>query len=127
MKTTTRMVLAAGAVPLALLGFAGTALADDGVARAASGARTEYYDGSDIVIVYDTYKDSHGAVGWIEVQQANGSYKAFPHVYAGRGAGTSELVHQDVLRETSRIKVVSCLQDGVGGKPWNCGQKYING
>jgi hypothetical protein len=25
------------------------------------------------------------------------------------------------------VKVVSCLQDGVGGTPWNCGVAYGGG
>lgn len=108
------------------------ALAADGVARAAGrAAETWYRDHTgftdDLIVVSDTLKDDHGAAGWIEVQQADGSWKRFPKIYNGKGNGTSVSVRQDVLREHARVKVVSCLQDGVGGTPWNCGVAYGGG
>ena len=34
---------------------------------------------------------------------------------------------QDVRREASTVKTVSCLQDGRYGRPWNCGSTYVSG
>jgi hypothetical protein len=45
----------------------------------------------------------------------------------GNGYKTSVSVRQDVLREGAQVKVVSCLQDGVGGSPYNCGIAYGGG
>lgn len=115
------------------VGLAATpALAGDGVARAAGGAAETWYRDytgltDDLIVVTDRVKDGHGAVGWIEVKQADGSWNRFPKIYNGKGYQTSVSVRQDVLREAAQVKVVSCLQDGVGGSPWNCGVSYGGG
>lgn len=102
------------------------AQADTGVVFGAGGF-TSYHDDGDKVQVYDTEKDSHGVAGWIEVKQANGSWKKFPKLYVGTGRGTLVIVTQDVVREGSDIKMVNCLQDGRSGTPWNCAFKIIRG
>ncbi len=61
------------------------------------------------------------------MRQADGSWNRFPKIYNGKGYNTSVSVRQDVLREGAQVKVVSCLQDGVGGSPYNCGIAYGGG
>lgn len=129
MRTSARRGwLAATALPLLVLATSHAAYANDGTAYAADHAAITYYwDRGDYITVCDNAYDSHGAVGWIEVRQADGSYRAFPHLYEGGGYKHCTQVVQDVLREGSTVKVVSCLQDGRYGRPWNCGQVYVAG
>ncbi|MEP6631307.1 MAG: hypothetical protein ABJA89_12600 [Lapillicoccus sp.] len=132
-RTIGRSAAVVGTAALCSVLMAATpALAADGVARAAgSAAETWYRDYTgftdDLIVVTDRLKDSHGAVGWIEVKQADGSWNRFPKIYNGKGYNTSVSVRQDVLREGAQVKVVSCLQDGVGGSPYNCGIAYGGG
>lgn len=125
------IALAATAALCSIALGAGPALAANGYASSGQAAKTSYEDHTgftdDFITVEDTAKDDHGAVGWIEVQQADGSWNRFPKIYAGRGVGTHESVRQDVVRELARVKVYSCLQDGVGGSPYNCGIAYGGG
>lgn len=109
--------------------FAPAARAESRSATAADGAaQTTYFDDRDNVEVCDFVSDHHGAIGWIEVRQANGTFKAFSRVYNGNGARRGCItVHQDVLREASTVKVVSCIVDGPHGRPFNCGQQYASG
>ncbi|MEO7235564.1 MAG: hypothetical protein ABIW80_09325 [Lapillicoccus sp.] len=123
-----RTWLAIAVIPLVVLATSHTAFASNGTAYAADHAAiTYYFDSGDYVTVCDNDIDSHGAVGWIEVRQADGSYHAFPHLYEGDGYNHCTQVVQDVQRETATVKVVSCLQDGRYGRPWNCGFVYVSG
>jgi hypothetical protein len=120
------------ATAAAVLAVASPAAAADGTAAAAgSAAETRYQDHTghrdDIITITDTARDTHGAAGWIEVQQADGSWNKLPKIYVGGGVGSSTQVHQDVIRELARVRVVSCLQDGPGGSPYNCGIAYGGG
>ena len=127
-KLVRRGWLAVATIPLVVLATSHTAFAVNGTAYAADhDAVTYYFDSGDYVTVCDEEYDAHGAVGWIEVRQADGSYKAFPHLYEGSGYNHCTQVVQDVLRESSRVKVVSCLQDGRYGRPYSCGFTYTNG
>ena len=132
-RRTGRSAVVVGVAALsAVLLTATPALAADGVARAAGGAAETWYRDytgftDDLIVVTDRAKDGHGAAGWIEVKQSDGSWNRFPKIYNGKGYGTSVSVRQDVLREGAQVKVVSCLQDGVGGSPWNCGVSYGGG
>jgi hypothetical protein len=104
------------------------ALAADGYVYAAGyAALTTYHDVGDKIEVTDNAKDGEGAVGWIAVKQADGSYKDFPHVYNGYGFGQTVTVTQDVVREASEYRIESCIQNGPNGTPYNCGFKYYSG
>jgi hypothetical protein len=123
-----RTWLAIAVIPLVVLATSHAAFASDGEAWAADHAAVTYFfDSGDFVTVCDMAYDHHGAVGWIEVKQADGSYNAFPHVYEGDGYKTCTQVVQDVRREAATVKIVSCLQDGRYGRPWNCGFRYVSG
>jgi hypothetical protein len=124
-----RRVLAVAAVGVCAtaVGLQPAAAADGYVYAAGYAALTVYHDVGDKIDVIDNAKDNEGAVGWIEVQQANGTFKAFPHIYVGGGFTTKVTVTQDVLREGSRVKIVSCIQNGPSGHPYNCGIAYANG
>ena len=129
--TSRRVAAAASATIVAAVSItlsAPTASAASASAFAANGnAETVYYDNGDWVVVCDMERDRHGAMGWIEIRQANGSFRAFSHIYAGSGKGHCAKVHQDVLREASLVKVVSCLVDGPHGRPFSCGHQYVKG
>ena len=133
-----RAAVVAGAVLLSLgsIGaLAPTASADSGGAHAVRRddgnyrATTYYQDDGDKVTVCDVNgADHHGAVGWIQVRQADGhTYKKFPSVYDGRGSGSCVSVVQDVIRESSVVGIFSCYQDGPSGEPWGCGATFVNG
>ena len=122
LTAVTTMAAAACAITVA----APSSQADTGVVFGAGGF-TSYHDDGDKVQVYDTEKDSHGVAGWIEVKQANGSWKKFPKIYVGTGVGTLVIVTQDVVRESADVKIVNCLQDGQSGQPWNCAFDIISG
>ena len=121
-----RSLLAATAAACALVFVAPSAQAATGVVFGAGGF-TSYHDDGDQVQVYDTETDTHGVAGWIEVKQADGSWKKFPKIYVGTGSGTLVIVTQDVSREAADVKMVNCLQDGQSGAPWNCAFKIISG
>lgn len=131
MNKTRSVGVAATAAFCSIALTAGPAMAANGYASSGQAARTTYADHTghtdDFITVEDTLKDDHGAVGWIEVQQPDGSWNRFPKIYAGGGVGTSVSVRQDVSRELARVRVYSCLQDGVGGSPYNCGIGYGGG
>lgn len=128
MTKRVRAAAALVAVPmLAVLTMQSAAAADGKVWAANDAAYTYYTDKGDYVTVCDRAPDGHGAVGWIAVRQSDGSYKNFPRVYQGNGDGHCAIVSQDVLREGSPIKIVSCLIDGPNGTPYGCGTKYIQG
>ena len=70
----------------------------------------------------------HGAIGWIEVQQADGSWNAFPRVYNGYGNNHCHYERpQNVQREQAAIKIVSCFVDGRYGTPYWCRSDVIGG
>lgn len=95
-----RTWLAIAAIPLVVLATSHAAFADNGEAWAADHAAVTYFfDSGDYVTVCDMAYDHHGALGWIEVKR----------------------------REASTVKIVSCLQDGRYGRPWNCGFTYVSG
>jgi hypothetical protein len=91
------------------------------------GAVTSYVDNGDRVHVCDQAKDGHGALGWISIQQANGSFKHAPRVYFGGGAYYCRIVTQDVVRETASMLITSCLVDGPNGTPFNCRSAGFSG
>jgi hypothetical protein len=121
------------AIAASIAAAAITGLALAGPAQAASGdvwttgGSAHYVDRGDEVLVYDNERDNHGVVGWISVQQADGSYKNFPRLYVGTGDGTYVSATQDVLREGARMKITVCLIDGRAGTPFNCSFKYFSG
>lgn len=127
MKRWVQAGLVAAAIPVLAATTVQSASAADGKAYAAGqSASTSYWDGGDYITVCDLETDHHGAIGWIAVKQSNGSYKNFPRVYEGGGYNHCTQVVQNVLREASTIKIVSCVVDGPNGSPFNCGIKYVN-
>ena len=126
-------VLASAMVLISGGALSAHAAASPRVYAANSAGYTQYFDrfsdgrDADQVWVCDTSRDGHGVIGWIEVQQADGSYDAKPRIYAGRGINTCEVVTQDVLREASRIRVHSCVVDGRYGRPYGCSYAYVTG
>lgn len=119
-----RWATAAVTVAVVLAAATPAGAADGQVQAVNHGAETYYADHTghidDYITVHDTMQDGHGAVGWIEVQQADGSWNRFPKIYVGTGWMTSTSVRQDVLRELAGVRVYSCLQDGVDGTPYRC-------
>ncbi|RKH69207.1 hypothetical protein [Corallococcus aberystwythensis] len=89
--------------------------------------RTCFDDGGDIYTVYDLDSDNEGVVGWVEVKQANGTWKAFARVYVGTGYNTSKGNNVDIVREGAQVKIVACRQNGSGGTPYSCGTAIIAG
>jgi len=119
------VVATAGA--LIALNIQPAAAADGYVYAAGYAALTVYHDSGDQIDVVDNARDGEGAVGWIAVKQADGTYKSFSHIYNGKGFGEKITVTQDVLREASEYRIVSCIQNGPYGSPYNCGTKYYSG
>ncbi|NMO19253.1 hypothetical protein HPC49_16535 [Pyxidicoccus fallax] len=108
-----------------------TAFAADGTAYTSDAGdiagRTHFDDNGDIYTVYDMDADNEGVVGWIEVQQADGSWRAFRRVYVGSGDGTHESNNVDIVREGARVKIVACRQNGPSGNPYACGTAIVTG
>lgn len=133
MKHVIRAVIAAVAAPVLLAAVAGpAAAANDTVYAVNDAAATTYYDygtsmGDDFIQVCDLAGDREGAIGWIEVQQADGSWAAKPRVYAGQGSGSCASVNHDVAREQADVRLWSCIVNGPYGVPYNCGSKRIQG
>ena len=114
--------------PVAMVAAAPTASADSGgVCSVGCAGDIYFYDNGDLIELSDNKKDDHGVMGWISVQQADGSYKNFPRVYLGSGYNTATAVTQDVIREGARMKLTACWVDGANGTPYNCGFRYIDG
>ena len=104
------------------------AWAANGTATSVGGAsNTVYTDNGDVVTVCDFSIDGHGAIGWISVQQTNGSYSKFPNVYNGKGGDTCQSRTQNVTREGARVRVTACLVDGANGTPYRCASKVVSG
>ncbi|WP_163998490.1 hypothetical protein [Pyxidicoccus caerfyrddinensis] len=123
---------ALGAVAAVLVGLSGApAFAASGCANTTdtgdTAGKTCFDDGGDIYTVYDLDSDNEGVVGWIEVRQADGSWKAFARVYVGTGYNTHKGNNVDVVREGAQVKVVACRQNGSGGTPYSCGTAIIAG
>lgn len=128
MKSSKRVVLAIATATLLVATSATPASASsDTVYSANRAGSTAYYDAFDQVEVCDRLKDAHGAIGWISVKQADGSWSNFPRVYEGGGVNHCTLVSQDVIREFASIRIYSCWVDGAFGTPYNCGSKVIDG
>lgn len=123
LRTITVTVAVAASASLALAVPAHAASGDVWT----TGGSAHYVDRGDEVLVYDNQPDGHGVVGWISVQQADGSYKSFPRLYVGTGNGTYVSATQDVLREGARMKITVCLVDGRAGTPYNCSWAYFSG
>ena len=92
-----------------------------------AGASTHFDDNGDIYTVCDEDADSMGAVGWIDVRQADGSWKSFPKVYVGTGNGTCKGNNTDILRESAQVKIHACRQNGSTGTPQDCGYIIVSG
>ncbi|CAA9232732.1 MAG: hypothetical protein AVDCRST_MAG41-1073 [uncultured Corynebacteriales bacterium] len=123
-RIITTIAVTAGAS----IALAGPAMADSGeVYSVGAAAKTIFNDQNNVVSVWDRAADSHGAVGWIEVRQADGSWNRFPKVYNGNGNGTYVAQQFDIARESAQLRVVSCLQDGANGTPYSCGSAILNG
>ncbi|RKH03181.1 hypothetical protein D7X74_36475 [Corallococcus sp. CA047B] len=123
---------ALGAVVAVLVGLGGApAFAANGTAYTSdagdTAGKTYFNDDGDIYTVYDTDSDNEGVVGWVEVQQANGSWKAFARVYVGTGYNTHASNNVDIVREGARVKIVACRQNGPSGTPYSCGTAIISG
>ncbi|WP_147444988.1 hypothetical protein [Corallococcus sp. CA053C] len=89
--------------------------------------KTCFNDNGDIYTVTDTDADNEGVVGWIEVEQANGTWKAFAKVYVGSGYNTSDGNNVDITNESARVRVWACRQNGSGGTPYSCGSAVLLG
>ncbi|WP_143168266.1 hypothetical protein [Jatrophihabitans endophyticus] len=88
---------------------------------------TTFDDRIDVYTVYDDDKDSVGVVGWIQVQQANGGWATYEHVYVGTGEGTSRSAYHDITRESSPVRIWACRQNGASGTPFSCGTAVVAG
>ncbi|MBB2988079.1 hypothetical protein [Terracoccus luteus] len=130
-KPVSRLAGTAAALAVlvpAAVAVAPSAVADSGgVCSVGCAGDIYFYDNGDLVTLSDNKADGHGVIGWISVQQADGSYKPFPRIYLGSGKDTATAVTQDVLREASRVKLTVCWIDGARGTPFNCGFRYISG
>ena len=115
-------ILLAGNSPA--LAASGTAYSTDGGTR---GASTQFNDNGDSYRVCDLDGDYMRAVGWIEVRQADGSWKKFQKVEAADGVGDCNGNDVDILRETAQVKIVACRQNGAFATPQDCGWIIISG
>lgn len=79
-----------------------------------------YKDNGDVVSVCDDLANSEGVKGRMWVQQADGSYSAWPWIYNGGGKDTCKSVTQDVVRESAPIKLTICRSNGSSGTPFDC-------
>lgn len=115
-------ILLLGNVPA--MAASGTAWSTDAGDR---GASTYYNDNGDSYKVCDEDADYMGAVGWIEVKQADGSWNKFPSRYAGDGNDTCNGNNVDILRESAQVKIVACRQNGPYASPQDCGYIIVPG
>lgn len=100
----------------------GTAYSTDG---GTPGASTYFNDAEDRYRVCDREVDGWDAVGWIEVKQADGSWKRFSKVYARGGACVPH--DTEVLREAADMRVWACLStDPIAGL-YACGSRLLQG
>ncbi|TQK70653.1 hypothetical protein [Nocardioides sp. SLBN-35] len=122
-------VLGSALAATSLLAASPATAASGSVDAIGGGARTWFGDADNIVIVSDRLGDYHGAVGWIEIKQADGSWNQRPatRIYVGAGEGSFQSIPVTVNREAADVRLVSCLQDGASGSPWNCNRKIISG
>ena len=88
---------------------------------------TYFEDRIDVYTVYDDDADSEGVVGWIQVRQADGSWKSFERLYVGTGAGTSRSAYHDIIREQATVRIWACRQNGPTGTPYSCGTADVPG
>lgn len=122
--------VAVAAVSVVLLS-AGPAIADSGNAYTSDtgdiAGHTHFDDRIDVYTVYDDDKDSEGVVGWIEVRQANGSWKGYERLYVGTGNNTHRSAYRDIQREGADVRIWACRQNGSGGSPYSCGRAVVRG
>jgi hypothetical protein len=118
----TRAIIATIALTFGVVLFgASPAMAQSGYAWSiGNGARTHFDDSVDKYTVCDKAEDGYRAVGWISVQQADGSWNAFPKEYAVNGVGHCNPKDVEVLREDANLRVHACVQNGAAGNPFNC-------
>lgn len=135
MPRPPRLARRGAAVTLALtscLVFASApAFADSGNAYTSNvgspAGHTHFDDRIEVYTVYDDASDYEGVVGWIDVRQADGNWKAYERVYVGTGYGTSKSAYHDVLREAASVRIWACRQDGPYGQPYSCGSAIVPG
>ncbi|SCL36946.1 hypothetical protein GA0074692_4501 [Micromonospora pallida] len=113
------------------IGIASPAMAASGTAfstdAGAAGASTRYNDDGDIYTACDLDADGTGAVGWIEVRQADGSWNKYPERYVGGGAGSCSEYNANIARESADVRIVACRQNGPTANPQDCGRHIVPG
>ncbi len=123
----TRAIIATTGLACGLVLFAASpATAASGTAWSGEAARTRFDDSVDKYEVCDLADDEKKAVGWIEVKQADGSWKQFPKEVVVGGIGHCNPRDVEVLREDAPLRVYACLKTAAGAQI-NCEHTLLDG
>lgn len=89
-------------------------------------ASTHFDDSVDKYTVCDWSDDGWLAVGWIEVKQADGSWRQFPKETVVGGDGHCNPKDVEVLSENAPVKVWACLKVPAGAQ-FDCENEILSG
>lgn len=106
---------------------ASSATAESGTAWSETAAASTHFDDSvDKYTVCDHFDDGWLAVGWIEVQQADLSWRQFPKEVVVGGPGHCNPKDVEVQRENAPVIVWACLKVPAGPR-FDCEPKPLLG